>query len=139
MKASINTKLMAALVQFHHEYKKELDQAYIKYKLDGWAPSHIAILVFLQKKQSVSMQELAIGIQRDKSTLTVLIRKLLAAGYIEKNIDPEDRRSMRIASVRDPSTLLNRDKKARFAVQRRLLKNIDKSDRIKLLNLLHKL
>ena len=50
----------------------------------GLAPSHGAILSTLYAHGPVSMQELAKRIDRDKSTVTALVRKLAESGYVEK-------------------------------------------------------
>lgn len=60
--------------------------------ITGLAPSHGAILYFLYQSETLSMMELAKKINRDKSTLTALIKKLVRLGYVEKNKDPYDSR-----------------------------------------------
>lgn len=64
-----------------------------KHGLDGLAPSHGDIMVALFKYRRLAMKDLALIIDRDKSTVTGLVDKLVRLGYLEKNTDPEDQRS----------------------------------------------
>lgn len=56
------------------------------------ATSHGDILSQLYRKKEMNMTELAQCIGRDKSTLTVLVRKLENLGYVERTISAEDQR-----------------------------------------------
>lgn len=60
--------------------------------LQGIATSHGDILSKLFADGPVSMQELASAIGRDPSTVTSLVRKLAAAGYVETGKSAADRR-----------------------------------------------
>jgi DNA-binding MarR family transcriptional regulator len=60
--------------------------------IKGLSPSHGDILFFLFGKESSSMTELAKKIDRDKSTVTALVKKLIALGYIETTPDTKDSR-----------------------------------------------
>lgn len=55
-------------------------------------PSHGAILVVLYESGPLSMSEICERVARDKSTLTVLMRKLEALGYVKREPDEKDRR-----------------------------------------------
>lgn len=63
-----------------------------KKKLTGLVPSHGGILSVLFEKEKASMKELAGRINRDKSTITALVRKLVRAGYVTKTKNPDDSR-----------------------------------------------
>jgi MarR family transcriptional regulator, organic hydroperoxide resistance regulator len=60
--------------------------------IKGLSPSHGDILFFLFGKKSSSMTELAKKIDRDKSTVTALVKKLIALGYIETTPETKDSR-----------------------------------------------
>ena len=60
--------------------------------IKGLSPSHGDIMFFLFHSGSASMMELAKKIDRDKSTLTALVRKLVAMGYVETARDKNDSR-----------------------------------------------
>ena len=58
-----------------------------------FASSHGNILFQLSVNEKMSMGELAERINRDKSTTTVLVRKLEKDGFVTDEADPEDKRS----------------------------------------------
>ncbi len=60
--------------------------------IKGLAPSHGSILVVLYCEGPQQMAVLSEKINRDKSTLTVLVRKLEALGYVERKADTQDNR-----------------------------------------------
>ena len=55
-------------------------------------PSHGSILVVLYEYGPQSMSEICQKVGRDKSTLTVLVRKLEALGYVTREPDEKDNR-----------------------------------------------
>lgn len=61
--------------------------------LDGLATSHGDILVQLFARGPVSMSELSRRIGRDPSTVTALVKKLVAMGLAETRRNPDDGRS----------------------------------------------
>ncbi len=61
------------------------------------APSHGAILAVLYDRGELPMGALAQAIGRKKNTLTVLVRKLEQAGYVQRTVSPGDSRVSMIA------------------------------------------
>lgn len=55
--------------------------------------SYGGIIYHLQNHQSLTMKELAKKIDRDKSTLTPLIKKLVKDGYVTLSVNETDKRS----------------------------------------------
>jgi DNA-binding MarR family transcriptional regulator len=72
----------------HRFISRELDRRGIS----GLAPSHGAILSTLYARGPVCMQELARRIDRDKSTVTALVRRLTEAGYLRTGKEAGDGR-----------------------------------------------
>ena len=60
---------------------------------DDFATSHGNILFQLSLNTQMTMGELSRKINRDKSTTTVLVRKLMKEGYVEEKPSAEDKRS----------------------------------------------
>ncbi len=60
--------------------------------LTGISPSHGDILGVLCLKDSLPMKDLATLINRDKSTITALVNKLINLGYVVKETDNIDSR-----------------------------------------------
>ena len=62
----------------------------------GIVPSHGAVLATLYHEGPLPMKEISRRIHRDKSTLTVLVRKLEELGYVEREPDEKDSRIVRV-------------------------------------------
>lgn len=62
----------------------------------GLVPSHGAVLATLYREGPLPMKEICRHIRRDKSTLTVLVRKLEDLGYVEREPDEKDSRITRV-------------------------------------------
>ena len=76
---------------------RENANRFITNEMDSWGikglvPSHGDILVALLKNEKLTMKELAEKIDKDKSTVTALVDKLIKQGYVEKTRDIEDNR-----------------------------------------------
>jgi len=56
------------------------------------APSHGAILITLYREKALSLKELALRINKKKSSTTELVDKLIRLGYVEKTTSTEDQR-----------------------------------------------
>ncbi len=63
-----------------------------KNNINGIAPSHAEIIGSLLMRGPLQMKEIAEIIDKDKSTITALINKLIAKGYVKKKKDIEDNR-----------------------------------------------
>lgn len=63
-----------------------------EYGLKGLSTSHGDILYALFSREAMTMKEISEKIQRDKSTVTALIDKLSALGYVTREKDAEDSR-----------------------------------------------
>ncbi len=89
------------IIYFISKTKKKMEK-FLEYKivekgLKGIIPSHGNILTVLFEAQSpMTMKEIAQKIGKNKSTVSVLIQQLIDKGYIEKSIDPQDRRNTQI-------------------------------------------
>lgn len=60
---------------------------------DDFASSHGNILFQLGINEATTMKELSAKINRDKSTTTVLVRKLEKAGLVKVTVDSNDKRN----------------------------------------------
>jgi MarR family transcriptional regulator, organic hydroperoxide resistance regulator len=65
--------------------------------IKGLVTSHGDILMALFEKKVLTMKEIAGRIERDKSTVTALIGKLIKFGYVKKESDPQDSRVVLVA------------------------------------------
>jgi MarR family transcriptional regulator, organic hydroperoxide resistance regulator len=88
---------MSLLSRIHSDTADFLMQRLSEKGLPHFASSHGFILFQLSLQDSLSMKELARRINRDKSTTTVLVRKLEQEGFVKSEESPEDARSKRIS------------------------------------------
>ncbi|MCR5288545.1 MAG: MarR family transcriptional regulator [Treponema sp.] len=70
-----------------------LNSKLIQLGMPEFVSSHGFILFLLSKKDKMTMSEIATEINRDKSTTTVLVRKLLKAGLVMSKTSEKDSRS----------------------------------------------
>jgi DNA-binding MarR family transcriptional regulator len=68
-------------------------------------PAHGGILVQLFLNQERTMGEIARGVERTKSTVTVLVERLVALGYLETEKDSEDNRVTRVRLTKKGKSL----------------------------------
>ena len=80
------------IARIHDKSHKFLIQELQKHQIKGIVPSHGDILGALCLIDELKMKDLAALINKDKSTVTALVNKLIAQGYIEKKSDPSDNR-----------------------------------------------
>jgi DNA-binding MarR family transcriptional regulator len=89
----MNTRHLIALISRIRENANKFLLNELKQRgVEGLAPSHGDILTTLYHHETVTMAELAERIHRDKSTVTVLVEKLVKSGYVKKIKSPADRR-----------------------------------------------
>jgi DNA-binding MarR family transcriptional regulator len=96
------------------------------HNLTGIVPTHGDILVSLFLQPGLPMKSLAGIIDRDKSTVTALVDKLVRLGYVEKKPDPNDNR---MPDFLDISRKL----------QARVYKNLNRKEQATLIDLLAKI
>jgi DNA-binding MarR family transcriptional regulator len=87
------TKLAAQISDIRIKINGYLLQELKNHGITGLAPSHGAILHHLFHNEVVAMKDLAKAVRRDKSTVTTLVSKLIANGYVEKVASSDDQRS----------------------------------------------
>lgn len=91
----INTNSIISIIgNIHNSSNKLIIEELKKHNLEGLAPSHGDILIVLyQNEAGVPMNKITASINKDKSTVTALINKLLKMELIEKTKCKEDSRS----------------------------------------------
>ncbi len=89
----MNTDGVIAIIStIRDQAHKLIAEELAKYEDYALAPSHGSILTVLYQVEQMPMNELAKRIKRDKSTVTVLVNKLVELGYVQKYRDYKDRR-----------------------------------------------
>ena len=92
MAKEIDTSI-AKVSQIHTLTAEFLKKRLAQSGFDDFASSHGYILYQLSQNQGITMKELAAKINRDKSTTTVLVRKLEQAGLVKVLVDAADKRN----------------------------------------------
>jgi DNA-binding MarR family transcriptional regulator len=73
--------------------------------VDDIRPSFGAVLVPLYEEDGLRLGELALRAGLTKQTLTTLVRRIEAQGYVERRPDPQDGRAVRLYLTRKARTL----------------------------------
>ena len=90
---SYDTSSILNLISRIHSDVADYLQAKLKdLGLEKMASSHGNILYRLTLEEKITMSDLAKLVNRDKSTVTVLVRKLEEKGFIKREISEEDAR-----------------------------------------------
>lgn len=110
-----------------------------KHGIRGLAPSHGEILGSLLLHGEVQMTKLTEFIDKDKSTITALVNKLVRLGYVKKRKDTADNRVTWIG-LTDRGTALKPDiMEISRALRKRAYENISDREKEILVSLLSKI
>lgn len=90
-------KILTLISNIHSKVSDYLCNKLAEEGFTNLTSSHGNILYQLSVQDSISMTELAKKVNRDKSTVTVLIRKLESYGLIERVADTKDNRVVYIS------------------------------------------
>lgn len=86
--------IIATIASIHNSASKLIIEELKKHNLEGLAPSHGDILIVLyQNELGIPMNKITSSINKDKSTVTALINKLVKMELIEKFKHEIDSRS----------------------------------------------
>ncbi len=89
--------IIATIANIHNSANRLIIEELKKYNLEGLAPSHGDILIVLyQNEAGVTMNKITSSINKDKSTVTALVNKLVKMELIEKFKNENDSRSTMI-------------------------------------------
>lgn len=129
---------VVSLISHIHTSSQEFTKQRLADK-GNFASSHGYILYLLSTKESLTMGELSKIINRDKSTTTVLVKKLKDEGLVKEEINKEDSRSKKISLTAEGKKM----NKLTSAISRDLLevcyKDFSESEKETLLQLLQKM
>ena len=107
--------------------------------ITGLAPSHGAMLHHLFHNEVVAMKDLAKAVRRDKSTVTTLVGKLIAAGYVEKVASSDDQRSSLVRLTQKGETLRPVFMEISEKLLRRIWQGIDAKEQREVVRILKKI
>lgn len=135
----METKSIAAIISdtrasINRYLVQELDRLGIK----GLAPSHGAIMYYLFNNEQVTMKDLAKAARRDKSTVTALVAKLAAAGYVQKLGSSEDQRTVYVTLSPEGKALKPVFEEISNRLLERIWQGVDESEQKELVRILKK-
>lgn len=84
--------IISVLSKIRTQANKFIIKKMADYGVYELAPSHGDIIFTLLRIEKITMKDLAGSIKKDKSTVTVLVEKLVRLGYIKKERDAADNR-----------------------------------------------
>ena len=99
-----------------------------KLGIDEMVPSHGRILIELFQNKSLSMSEIAIKIEKDPSTVTTLVKKLINLGYVEISKDIVDKRTNKVILTKKGNDLEHEFKMISSKMYNKQYLNIEKED-----------
>ena len=135
-----NVKFIISLIgKINYKVQKYLVRELKAKNIKGISPSHGDILGAIFVSKELQMKELAEIINKDKSTVTALVNKLIRLGHVEQIPDPDDSRARRVRLAKKGEALkpavLDIGKKMRA----KAYKGMSKDEQETLLKLLAKL
>jgi len=107
--------------------------------IEGLAPSHGAILYHLFNNDQVTMKDLAKAVRRDKSTVTALVGKLVANGYVEKMSSAQDQRTVCVRLSAKGAALQPAFEEVSRNLIDRIWRGVDEAEQRELVRLLRKI
>ena len=84
--------IISLLSKIRDQANKFITNKMADYGICELAPSHGDIIFTLLSTEKIAMKDLAGSIKKDKSTVTVLVEKLVRLGYVKKERDAADNR-----------------------------------------------
>ncbi len=92
-------------------------------------PGQLSLLRILVEREQCSMQELADSLVVTPSTVTAMVKRLLAGGYIERSRDDVDWRTVWVKLTRRGQQVVTTYDKARLASLHHRLSQLSESER----------
>lgn len=125
---NINSSI-SAVSHIHSLTQDFLIQELKKFGFEDFSSSHGNILFQLSKNKKMLMGELANAINRDKSTTTVLVRKLEQQGYIKTELSANDKRNKIICLTEKGLEYNKAMKKISTALQKKFYRNFSEDEK----------
>ncbi|CAM4441017.1 MarR family winged helix-turn-helix transcriptional regulator [Paenibacillus typhae] len=90
-------KILAVIGRIHRRGNRFIERELKKHHIHGIAPSHGDILYQLFIREDMTMNQLSSSIDKDKSTITALVDKLVRLEYVNREQDQTDGRIFRLS------------------------------------------
>ncbi|WP_042199706.1 MarR family winged helix-turn-helix transcriptional regulator [Paenibacillus camerounensis] len=90
-------KILAVIGRIHRSGNRFIERELKQHNIHGIAPSHGDILYQLFIREDITMNQLSCLIDKDKSTITALVDKLVRLEYVKREQDQTDGRIFRLS------------------------------------------
>jgi len=131
--------ILSLISHIHSQSQNFLQKKLSALGLTKLATSHGNILFCLSHTKSLSLSELSQKINRDKSTTTVLVKKLEQSGLVEQKKDPNDSRKKQIQLTPKGSQYNEKTNDLSNELMQNSWKNFTVQEKTQLVSLLNKL
>lgn len=92
----MNTDIISLAARIHETASSFIEQELHRYGYEDLAPCHGDIFICLYAQDGRTISDLAVHAHRTKATVSVLVNRLLRLGYVEKQVDTKDARSVKV-------------------------------------------
>jgi len=133
-------KINAIETTFHlaHAIKQQLG-AKLEAKKLGIAPMHIRVLKVINKHKSCTAIDIASLFKRDKAQITRLVKQLIELEFVEKEPNPEDKRSQLLVLTPQGKDLQESLSSFSEEMQTQITQDIDIDDLLTFVNVAEKM
>jgi MarR family transcriptional regulator, organic hydroperoxide resistance regulator len=135
----METRIAAQISDVRAKINSYLLKELHNYGINGLVPSHGAVLKHLFTHEVVTMKDLAKAVRRDKSTVTTLVAKLIAKGYVEREAGSDDQRIIHVRLTQKGEELRPVFLKISENLLRQIWKGIDDAEQKEVVRILEKI
>lgn len=135
----LNSEIISKFSYIHSLCADFLRSELIKKGLPNLASSHGYILYLLSKEKFLSMQQIAKKINRDKSTTTVLIKKLEKLNLIKSSSSTEDSRIKLIELTQQGKSYNEQTQEISNNLKKKFFNNFSEEEREELQKIIEKI
>jgi DNA-binding MarR family transcriptional regulator len=133
------TYILSLIAGIHRHGNRFIENELKNREIKEIATSHGDILFQLYKHESLTMHELSKAIDRDKSTVTVLVNKLVNLGYVKKEKDLKDARIYRLSVTEQGKELRESFEQISKSLLGEIYKNFTNEEKQQIMALLQKI
>jgi MarR family transcriptional regulator, organic hydroperoxide resistance regulator len=139
MLSMANTEgIISTISTVREKANRYIHQELRKKGIEDVATPYGAIFVNLFRSGELTMGEIARNIHRDKSTVTVLVRKLVDLGYVETSSSPQDARATVVRLTEKGKSIESVFWEISKGIQKKIYKGFTESEKDLLATLLEK-
>jgi len=134
-----HNKIVSLVSRVREKSNAFLQQELARNGLEGLVPSHGDILLALHLSDKLSMKQVAEFVNKKKSTVTILVNKLIVLGYVKKTKDLHDNRFYFLSLTKKGKALDSPIADISKRLNAKIAENISKEERDQLAKILGKI